>query len=257
MNATRLISVAVLAVGVFGFFVSYGFTQSPTDSKTDAKAEPKTDSKDAPKSDTKADEKADSKTDVKTAPKADAKADAKADLKADLEAAMGKVRTAIEKGDYDSFVRLVEPSIRMKKPGMSREQFQTAVSDPKSKEMFLSMAFPDLKTQTKFIKIKTLGDWAAYYAEDNLDDKNYLNVSMFIFHKVGGQWLKAGDGFGMTKARPGSDMAKKGLAAWKGPDEVLNTIDTYPKFQLENFVKEAESAHAAPASAKPSGSGTP
>jgi len=163
------------------------------------------------------------------------------DLRADLENTMEKVRASVESGDYESFVSWVEPHPGVKSPFLDREQFAKGVSDPKAKKMLLELAFPDLKTQAKFIKIKTLGDWAAYYAETHLNDKNYLTVDMFLFRKVGNEWRALGAVYGLTKARPGGEMAKKGLATWKGADDVLNTIDTNPRFQIENILEGDDS----------------
>jgi len=153
---------------------------------------------------------------------------------------MGKVRASVESGDYESFVRWVEPSPGTKSRYLGREQFEKGVSAPKAKKMLLELMFPDLKTQAKFIKIKTFGDWAAYYAETYLNDKNYLTVDMFLFRKVGNEWRLLGTVSGMTKARPGGEMAQKGLAVWKGTDDILNTIDTDPRFRIENSVKGGE-----------------
>ena len=168
---------------------------------------------------------------------------------------MGKVRASVESGDYESFVRWVEPNPRAKSRSLGREQFEKGVSDPKAKKMLLELMFPDLKTQAKFIKIKTLGDWAAYYAETYLNDKNYLTVHMFLFRKVGNEWRSLGAVFGLTKARPGGEMAQKGLAAWKGTDDILNTIDTNPKFQIENIVKDADPEHPATGTGQPTSGG--
>jgi len=177
------------------------------------------------------------------------------DLRADLENTMGKVRASVESGDYESFVRLIEPSPKAKNRHLSKEQFAKGVSDPKAKKMLLELMFPDLKTQTKYIKTKTLGDWAAYYAETDLDDKNYLSVDMFLFRKVGGEWRVRGQVYGLCKARPGGEMAQKGLAAWKGTDDILNTIDTDPKFQIENIVKDADPEHPATGTGQPTSGG--
>ena len=160
-----------------------------------------------------------------------------ADLKIDLENTMEKVRASVESGDYESFVRLVEPNPKAENRTLSREQFEKGVSDPKAKKTLLELVFPDLKTQANFIKLKALGDWAAYYAETYLADKNYLTVDMFLFRRVGNEWRALGAVYGLTKARPGGEMAQKGLAAWKGADDILNTIDTDPRFQIENILE--------------------
>ena len=176
-------------------------------------------------------------------------------MKTDLENTVERVRASVESGDYESFVRLIEPSPKAKNRHLSKEQFEKSVLDPKAKKMLLDLFFPDLKTQARFIKVKTLDDWAAYYAETGLDDKKYLSVDMFLFRKLGGEWRVRGQVYGLCKARPGGEMAQGGLAAWEGTDDILNTIDTKPEFQIENIVKDADPEHPATGTGQPPSGG--
>ena len=156
-------------------------------------------------------------------------------LKSDLEEAMGQVRKAILKKDYEGFVRsvaLLEPSAKL-----TKSKWLEAVENRLASRLLLNNTFPDLKKSTRFIDISKTGGWAVYYAEVRLDDPNYLSVGAVLFRQNKGRWLPVGLLYSFTKARPGSQAAMEGFVAWEGEDDIRTAIRTMPEFQLESLAE--------------------
>jgi hypothetical protein len=158
----------------------------------------------------------------------------KGDLRTALENAQAKAHRAIRNADFDAFVRHVQG-----RPGrgmIDRAEFKRASEDEMFQELMLNDIFLDLGNKANFLTIKTEPGWAAYYAETDLDDPNCTSATVFMFKQEGRSWKACGGVFGLTKARPDSDMAKGGMAAWKGRDDMLDTIETDPRFDLGMLV---------------------
>ena len=155
----------------------------------------------------------------------------------ELEQTMIQAREAIINKDYEQFIESIDPLKTPDQP--TKEKWVKGLENERVLKIILD-AFPDLTTETRFLSLKLSEDWAVYYCENHLDEKDYLTVSAFVFHLVKGRWLVYGNAYGLIKARPGSEAAKKGFAAWSGESEIMETIKTDPKFQLESLVKKTK-----------------
>jgi len=157
------------------------------------------------------------------------------DLKEQLEAVMVELRHSLRDGNYERFADLFESHKEDKV--MTRVDFETLRKQTDNNDKLLHFVVPDLANATKHIHIKEEGVWAAYYHESYPKDKNYITVDVRVFHRVGGQWKLYGKSFGRTKARPDSEWARKGTAAWKGDKDILDTIMNDPDYQIDNITK--------------------
>lgn len=137
-----------------------------------------------------------------------------APARADLEALYNKARAAVKAKYYDAFLALVEPA--KERPAPPRPVFVDAA------EMIL-IGLPDLAT-TKFLKIAASGDWVGYYALTDLDDKNFVTVSVFRFHKAASGWKLSGGS--------ASSSLPKGETAAEDQKAVAKEIETNKNFQL-------------------------
>lgn len=154
-------------------------------------------------------------------------------LRTTLEASMLKAHQAIISGDRKAFVSAVDPLNPRSK--VTADAWNQARSNERIRRLLLKGA-PDLRKTTKFLKINLDGDWAGYYAEDALDDDNYQTLRVYLFHKTDKGWRPTGKSHGLTKAKPGSQRAKQGFAAWKGRAEMLRNIDEHPDFIINNLI---------------------
>jgi hypothetical protein len=137
-----------------------------------------------------------------------------APARAELETVYNKVRAAVKAKDYDAFLALVEPA--KDRPAPPKAVFADAAP------MILD-GFPDLAT-TKFVKIGVSGDWAGYYALTDLDDKNFVTVAVFRFHRVAAGWKLSG-------AVASSSLPKAATAA-EDQKAVAKEIETNESFRL-------------------------
>jgi hypothetical protein len=138
--------------------------------------------------------------------------------------------------DYNSFLSSFVPASSYS--SITKEKFSRLQASKKSKKLMLENAIPNLGLSTKYIACKQQGDFAVYYAESFLDDTEYLTIDAFCFSKQKGEWKVFGKSYGLCKARPGSNTAKKGLASWVDEKDIINTVNTHEKFSIESL-KEA------------------
>ncbi|MFH1777224.1 MAG: hypothetical protein ABH952_06690 [Candidatus Omnitrophota bacterium] len=156
-------------------------------------------------------------------------------IKSALENVMNDVRGAIIANNYTLLTNSIDPTQRL-----TQEELEKISKDEKSRNFCLDQMFPDLKNSTKFIHLKIKGEWAGYYAETDLDDPDWLTVSVFVFHRIQGKWYVYAMGYGLCKARPNGKYANTPMSAWEGTDDIMNTINSDPEFQIENIIKEKE-----------------
>ncbi len=166
-----------------------------------------------------------------------------ADLRTTLEETVTNVRRAILEADRDSFLELVFIQGRPGPGTMTEDQFQGATSNKRTRDRMLDI-FPDLERKANFLTLNTVPGWAAYYAELDRGDPDWTSVSVLLFRKNGSVWKACGVVHSHTKGRPGSDAAKKGLATWKGRDEMLQVINAKPEFKVRTLIQQMTEGRA-------------
>ena len=154
-------------------------------------------------------------------------------LRSELERSMLKTRHAVMDADLEAFVSSIDavnPHARI-----TRDRWTQLLANNLGRKLLLKSA-QDLRNNTIFLVIKTYGDWAAYYAESNLDDENYQTLSVFLFHRSSVGWRPAGKSYGLTKASPGSRAAET-YAAWRGRQDMLETLEINRDFSINKLIR--------------------
>ncbi len=155
------------------------------------------------------------------------------DLRETLEHAMLNTRNAIFKKDLDGFLSSIDPVNPRSK--ITREQWQQVVGNARLRKLLLR-GIPDPRHEAIFMAVRSSGEWAAYYGEIDLKDENYQTLKVFLFHRGPDGWRPAGKSYGLTKAKPGGQAAKKGFSAWAGPGEMMEIFETKKEFSLDQLI---------------------
>ena len=128
-------------------------------------------------------------------------------LRSQLETVYNQLRVALQNDDLNGFLAVVP--VPAGSPTPTASQFSQAAPA-------MLTQFPDL-SQTKFIKVDQNGDVAGYYYQTNLDDPNFINISMVKFQKINGSWtISAAGSFGASFPKNGSDTIETELQTNSG-----------------------------------------
>jgi len=156
-------------------------------------------------------------------------------LRDEIEEAMRSTRKAIIDGDLASFRSSLDPLNPKSK--LTPEIWEQVLNNAKVRKLLIK-SVPNLVTETRFLKIKIEGEWAGYYAEGELSDKQYQSLEVLLFHKSVHGWRFTGKSYGLVKAKPGGELALQGMPAWKGNDDMLRTIEENGDFSLKKMIEE-------------------
>ncbi len=103
---------------------------------------------------------------------------AEAGLRRTLEEAYERIRSALERKDFEAFRGLVHPA------PASPDAWEETAAD-------LAESFPPL-SGTRFVAARACGDWAGYYFETGLDDPDYATLELIRFRRAGPGWALSG-----------------------------------------------------------------
>jgi hypothetical protein len=116
-------------------------------------------------------------------------------LQSQLESTYNQMRTALQNKDLNGFLAVMP--VPAGSPTPTASQFSQAATA-------MLTQFPDL-SQTQFIKVDQKGDSAGYYYQTDLNNPNFVSISMVKFQKVNGDWtISASGSFGSSFPKNGS-----------------------------------------------------
>ncbi len=103
---------------------------------------------------------------------------AEPDLRRAIEEAYERIRSALARKDFEAFRELVDPA-----PSSSDAWDEMAAE--------LADSFPPLG-ETRFAAARQVEDWAGYYFETDLGDREYATLELIRFRRVGTDWKLSG-----------------------------------------------------------------
>jgi hypothetical protein len=135
-------------------------------------------------------------------------------LREPLEAVYTAIRSSFDEPKPDTYLSLLDAA---EVSAEMRAKLETNWSNSEMKQSLKEMLFPDL-AQTRFVDVRTEGEFAGYYFLSDPQDPAFLTIEIIRFHRVGGAWK-------MRQAR-GSVTIPPGAHPEESQQKILHEIET-------------------------------